>query len=599
MSTQGGGNLARYFSVAFFVFAATTYLVFSLDMLMVPEDEAVTMMPRRRMEQEDDLEINPRNSKYLLRTNSPEEVDDNNNNDNSLLVVEEEDLETFTLERDHADSDARFQQRASSVVTEHTSDDDFADGLNSIGLAMMEQQQLTRSQQQQAVTDRQAPSSSSSTTGLINENPLISKVPFDDSLTGNSNNVAGDEMDEPPQPDDDEDDEDDDVATTTTKPTSLDSSTPATVPSSEWRRIHTCKYGRSEKSPTLAYGTWIWRHKKGAALHDDYVKTPTDSKLKHLKSAIQLLSDNVLDVKSVTSAAAEAGYTLCKIELETSVVIAWQPRLKGDALFFTRHAVQSSNDEDQHQATINPLIIEVPHALYDHTLHQGLHVFSETRAKALILSESHRCSRSLTNKCTGNEGEPIRNLCSSSTSSSTTSSRNVYHNSDAAHAVQTTFHAIHEQLMEDNPKSLVVSLHATKADDFVVSDGTSNSVDQTPSAPVVLFARQLANNLPAAKVNLCNEYQSLSSFGLGNLISVTEDKRHICGATNVQGRHMNGATDACRAKVHRNGEELTSSGRFLHIEEPVQLVLPLDSKSTKPAMSKPLSEALLVALQGL
>jgi len=340
----------------------------------------------------------------------------------------------------------------------------------------------------------------------------------------------------------------------------------------------------------MAYGTWVWRHKKGASLHDDYVKTPSDSKLKHLKAALQLLSDKTMDIKGVTSAAAEAGYTLCKIDLDTSIVVAWQPRIKGDALFFTRHAVAS--EVDTTSVDVNPIIVEVPHALYDHTLHQGLHVFSETKAKALILSESHRCSRSLPNKCTGNDGEPIRNLCSTSSKAAP-----VYHNSDTAHAVQTVFHAVHEQLVEDNPNMLVVSLHATKSEEFVVSDGTSNPV--TTSVPILLFANQLAKNLPQSTINLCNDHSTVTQLEYSNLVNVSEDKRYICGATNVQGRHMNGAADPCRAKVHRDGQELKPSGKFLHIEEPVNLVLPIDSKSTKPVMSKPLSEALLAALQGL
>ena len=400
-------------------------------------------------------------------------------------------------------------------------------------------------------------------------------------------------MEEPPQPEDEEEDEEVNINLSVTAIPSSQrdggGQNPTVIPASDWRRIHTCKYGRSEKSPTLAYGTWVWRHKKGAVMHDDYTKTPSDSKLRHLKSALKMLfgEDKQPDIRSVISTASEAGYTLCKIDLDESIVVAWQPRLRGDVLFFTRHA----SSIETASSSVTPLIVEVPHALYDHTLHQGLHVFSETKARALLLSESHRCSRSLPNKCTGNDGEPIRNVCSTSSSSSKS-----YHNSDAAHAVQTTFHAVHELLSDEMSQDLVVSLHATKSEEFIVSDGTSQPVG-SESTPVFAFVKQLAANLPKSQVSLCNEFDgNLVPSDVTNLGAVTEEKRVVCGATNVQGRHLNGAADPCRAKARRGGQELKPSGRFLHVEQPVTLVVPVDAKSTKPVVSKPLSEALLVAV---
>lgn len=351
-----------------------------------------------------------------------------------------------------------------------------------------------------------------------------------------------------------------------------------TLTSTDFKKIHTCKYGRSETSETLAFGTWLWRHKKIATTHDEYVKTPSETRIKHLKAALRYAGDAVQDWKNAYSSAALAGYALCRVDLGASVVVVWQPKLKGDALLFTRHDIAAPGASSD-------LIIEVPHPQFDHTLHQGLHVFAETRAKALLLSGSHRCSRALANKCTGNDGESIRSLCAS---------RTVYHNSDVAHATQTMFHAAHEQLAEDNAAALFASLHATKADDFVVSDGTSGKA----LGPLMAFATTLALNMPERIVGLCNDFSAHASTTPANLTSVLEERRHLCGATNVQGRHLNRAEEACKAKVKRTGAELKSTGRFIHVEEPVSLVVPLDAggKSTKPTMSKPLSDALLAAV---
>ena len=546
-------SLLRFLLLAFLMFITTTYLVFSLDVIMLNEDEeSTTLMPRRRTET-----IRPNEVIVKLRSNRVI-------GDSTIVVMEEDDqsLEMLASEKSKAESELSNRRnknvfREKMTLAPEPSDDDFAEGLNSIGLAL-----------QNAET-----------------------------IAPNSDTMEVSEGEEPPQPEEEEEEEEsspsNSISAVLLPPNSetsknleqygrLGSGKSEIILSTDWKRLHTCKYGRSEKTPVLAYGTWIWRHRKGAVMHEEYTRTPSDSKLKHIKTAIHMLSDGVMDLKNVVGAAVDAGYTLCKIDFGSNIVVAWQPRIRGDALIFTRHM---TSEED----IPAPLILEVPHTLFDHTLNQALHVFTETRAKALVLSESHRCSRSLPNKCTGNEGEPIRNVCGGNRGA-------VNHNSDAAHAVQTVFHAVHEQLSEDYPDFLFASLHATKAEEFIISDGTSNPVSST--SPVVLLVQSLAKSLPDRFIGLCNDFP-LSKEGISNIISVPNEKRIVCGATNVQGRHLNGLADPCRAKVHRSGVELKASGRFLHIEQPVNLVLPQDSKTTKPIMSKQLSEALLSALQGL
>jgi len=172
--------------------------------------------------------------------------------------------------------------------------------------------------------------------------------------------------------------------------------------------LHACTYGLSEKTGGLSMSTWIWRFRKSAVGHDEYAKTPGSYRVSKLKAAVkQALSG---DWKRAPVTAALAGFTLCKVDLVSQIVVAWQPRVRGDVLLFTRHGRNVSN-----------AVLEIPHPQYDHTLVQGLHVFQETRARALLLSTSHRCAKALANKCTGNDGEPIRSNCASRAS---------YHNSD-------------------------------------------------------------------------------------------------------------------------------------------------------------------------
>lgn len=350
--------------------------------------------------------------------------------------------------------------------------------------------------------------------------------------------------------------------------------------------MHTCTYGRLEKSPIIAYATWIWRYKKGAVEQTgDKFYTPSESRLVKLRQAVAMVSDKSPDWSKLVATSSAAGYTLCKIDLEKSVVLAWQPRYRGDALFFTRHPLSGAT-----MADIAPLVVETPHAQYDHTLNQALYVFSETKARALILSSSHRCAKSLANKCTGNDGEPIRSNCAG---------RSAYHNSDAAHAVQTTFMAAHEQLSTSFPEAVFASLHATKSEEFVVSDGTSNPLTERGPRVVAELAKRLGAGISDRRVNVCNRMlpEQMDEAPSNVALAQSEEALNICGSTNVQGRHLNGAKDACKARVSKSGAELTASGRFLHIEQPIALVKAASSKSSRPVMSRPLSEALVAAVR--
>lgn len=498
----GGGagtDLNRFLTITLFLFVITTYMVLSLDTLMLMDVEV----------QQDNQLPQRRNLALPQQDLSPVK----------LVVLEEEESTTTPA-----------PPYATTLAPTGLEDDLFADSLGALNLlgGLDEQQQQ------------------------------------EDDESENEENGSGD--------DDSERVEQEEV---------------------DWKRVHTCSKDASQGSQ-MSTAHWIARHRKSAILSDGYTKTPTESRIKHLKTSLNALN-RLGDVKLAQTEAVRADYSLCKMDLEQEgIVVVWLPKVKGDALIFVRFG--SDN-------TLPPppraLAIEIPHSLFDHTLAQGLHVFVETRARALVLSTSHRCSRSLPNLCTGNENEPIRNICtgSSSSLSSTGGAATTNRNSDTAHAVMTMFHSAHEQLAVDFPALVFASLHSTKADEFVISDGTS--FPSGPESAVWRFARRLGRSLPNTVMSVCNEGGEGEAK---NVRRVTQEKSFICGATNVQGRHLNGAApDACRAKIPRSGLGLVSSGRFLHIEQPVHFVLPASSSSTsgsatRPLLTKQLSNALIFAL---
>lgn len=199
------------------------------------------------------------------------------------------------------------------------------------------------------------------------------------------------------------------------------------------------------------------------------------------------------------------------------------------------------------------LLLEIPHPFFDHTRKEGLELFDSKHALGLVISGTHRCAVADFSECTSSIGKSVRTNCNG---------RDAYQNGDVAHSVKNTFWTVHMFLSKHI--DLVVSLHSTKQDVFIISDGTSGKVES--STPVAKIGVGLAKTFPK-QIVACNEY-----FGRPNERSLSDSEKDVCGATNVQGRHMNGATDPCRAQVHEDGSPLQSSGRFVHIEQPVALV---------------------------
>ena len=164
----------------------------------------------------------------------------------------------------------------------------------------------------------------------------------------------------------------------------------------------------------------------------------------------------------------------------------------------------------------------------------------DTNARALLISSSHPCAKSFANKCTGNLKENIRSNCPN---------RNGFHNSDSAHSVLTFFHAAHLQFSVDFSSSFFLSLLVSNSiDSFIVSDGTSGKIGLKNKKKnfAFLLAKELSKNLMEKKipVELCNKMEEEEE----TFRNVREEHAHLCGATNVQGRSLNGKKKKNKSK---------------------------------------------------
>lgn len=221
--------------------------------------------------------------------------------------------------------------------------------------------------------------------------------------------------------------------------------------------------------------------------------------------------------------SALAGYELCAGQGEESGLVLFQPIKAGlgQALFAIR------------VASARGLIIEVPHTVFDHlTLEQGVALFQALDARALIVAGSHRCASTRASGCDG--------------ASSACGSVEAYRDSDMAHATDSVFHLAHQLVANAHEDDLVLSLHGMEARGVVISDGTTSETSSTSA-----IAR-----LEAELVVSIEDEPVVSCRGLDD-----PDADELCGTSNVQGRHLNGAANACTEPAR------LSSGRFIHLEQ--------------------------------
>lgn len=259
-----------------------------------------------------------------------------------------------------------------------------------------------------------------------------------------------------------------------------------------------------------------------------------------------------------------AGYGLCRRRVfQGSATLVFQPLVRGAAAL----ALQAFTCGGSTVSGPTRALVEIPHPFFDHTRQEGMDLFDEPGSmRALLLSGTHRCAQAKPSGCTGNVGRPVRTNCPG---------REEYTDGDAAHSTRHTFHALHVLLSSMFDEDAIVSLHSTKQLEFVVSDGTSHGVDN--SSRVARFVKAVQSEFrPIGRgVESCNAFAGSPNRGEG----LKEEEKDVCGATNIQGRHLNGAESPCQAKVAQDGSPLVSSGRFVHVEQPVDLVKDVEALS--------------------
>jgi hypothetical protein len=250
---------------------------------------------------------------------------------------------------------------------------------------------------------------------------------------------------------------------------------------------------------------------------------PSEVLLENIQDSITHALDG--DLESSESFAQLAAYSLCRGAGDESNLLLWMPLEPGTG---------------QAQLVIRlgdaaALVLGVPHPHFEaEVLAEGIEIFTAARARALVVSGTHRCANLGASTCDGTTG-----VCSDSSAA--------YRESDQAHVVGSTFQRAHEVVFDRSPDSIVVSLHGMRRDGISLSNGTTQAVD--PSSPVATLAASLLAVFPDQTITTCNGYEGANR------------ETHLCGTTNTQGRYVNGSPDACEDAAGQ------ATGRFVHMEQ--------------------------------
>ena len=252
-------------------------------------------------------------------------------------------------------------------------------------------------------------------------------------------------------------------------------------------------------------------------------RVPGAGRLVALESSIVSLLAG--DAQQAQTYAVTAEYLLCRGEGAEANLALWRAAPgEGQARIVVRTGLA------------RPAIFEAPHPLHDSgTLEQARDLFQGLSARALIVSGTHRCANSDSSGCSG-------------TTSTCGGISGPFRVSDAAHSEHSAFHTAHRALSEHFTHDWVVGVHGMGSPGASVSDGTEAPVSQ--NAPSAKLATALASRF--SDVTTCNPITGSSAIPVAN---------RLCGTTDVQGRHLNGAQLACTSKPD------SASGRFVHLEQ--------------------------------
>ena len=184
-----------------------------------------------------------------------------------------------------------------------------------------------------------------------------------------------------------------------------------------------------------------------------------------------------------------------------------------------------------------PLILGVPHPNFElGTLPEGVALFGQLTARALIVSGTHRCANAGSSPC---EGET--SVCGDGTEP--------FRESDMSHVVESLFQVSHEVLSDAFPDHWIVSVHGMDGDGISVSDGTTHA--SHPGAPVAILGAALMDAFPDEEVTSCNDWPG------------AEVDERFCGEYDVQGRMVNGSNWPCLVAPS------STSDRFVHLEQSI------------------------------
>ena len=184
------------------------------------------------------------------------------------------------------------------------------------------------------------------------------------------------------------------------------------------------------------------------------------------------------------------------------------------------------------------VVLQCPHPVLDsNTGLEGAYLFSRLKARAMMVSGTHRCNSTTATQCSGSTS-----VCGSSAP---------YRISDIAHNDNSIFQHVTEFLADDDPDLLFIQLHgfAKLAGDpnLIISNGTRDTPDPDP--------------IDALRQSLLDSDPSITF----RIIHIDTDWTRLTAFTNTQGRYLNVSPDVCSANA------FSSTGRFMHIEQEYDL----------------------------
>jgi hypothetical protein len=263
--------------------------------------------------------------------------------------------------------------------------------------------------------------------------------------------------------------------------------------------------------------------------------SPTEERTMSFRKLVELMSAH--DWAKVREAATAISY----------MVVA----IKEGAMWFVVASDESKTGRDPvlivNAAPERDIIFEAPHVPFESgTGEQAVTLLRDLRGKAAIISGAHRCASRTSSPCDGKTA-----VCGA---------LDGYRDSDAGHNTSSLFNQAHIVFSERWRNSIVVSLHGMKEDPgshtrIIISDGAHDRDEGHVATATKLRLALASRSTPPGTIVNCN-YPPDDIFNY----------RKLCGYTNVQGRHVNGGLDACRASVDQ------ATGRFIHIEQDWQVL---------------------------